>query len=171
MKDLLTHTATPYEFEAQNAPGFRPPGYCNLQSVALANYSTELVDLLLESPPPAGGPSGILFHHAHGRATVPNPDSAFAIRKRHLILGIRGMVPQDGVDPERKTEVFSWASNFSRQLRERGVVLNQGYWSFTPPEFCDSVEFYGQETTERLRKLKQTYNPGNCFPQAYPILT
>ncbi|SPO06996.1 related to FAD/FMN-containing dehydrogenases [Cephalotrichum gorgonifer] len=173
--DTVTET-TPTEFAAATAEQFRTPGNVSLNSVAVADFSPELADILLRYPP--SGACGVLFHSGHGRANVPNPDASFALRKKHLVLGIRGMIKLSP-DAESKSEsealdarkaVFEWAATINREIRERGLALDQGYWSFTSSEFCDSLAFFGEETVRRLTRLKEKYNPGNAFPQAFPGL-
>lgn len=91
------------------------------------------------------------------------------MRRPHLILAIRGFAPLDADAAERE-RAFGWAEDINREIKDKGLALEQRYWSFTPPEYCDAVAFYGEENVARLRVLKERYNPGNAFPQAYPVL-
>ncbi|SPO01950.1 related to FAD/FMN-containing dehydrogenases [Cephalotrichum gorgonifer] len=160
--------STPYDFVKMMAPNYRFRSSLKNQAVAVANFSPKLIDVLLEHPP--SGTIGVVFHHGHGKAIVPNPGAAFPIRKRHLILGITGRAASD-TDPEAKKAAYNWAALVNREIRERGLALEQGYWSFTPPEFCDAVGFFGEDSVRRMAKLKERYNPGNAFPQAFPTLS
>lgn len=91
------------------------------------------------------------------------------MRRHHLIVCIQGTVYLDA-DPAAKAEAFEWAAKLHLELREKGLALDQGYWSMTAPEFCDSLTFFGEAGVRRLKDLKVRYNPGDAFPQAYPVL-
>ncbi|MBE3046684.1 hypothetical protein IMZ48_29965 [Candidatus Bathyarchaeota archaeon] len=141
--------------------------YLTVHSITIDSFTPSVCEALLNHPPP--GTANIAIHHAHGLATEPNLNAAFPIRRRHLVLLIQGDA-RVGVDPAEKEAAFAWAADLHRELRSRGVALNQGCWSFTAPEFCDASFFFGEERVRRLKVLKERYNPGDAFPLAYPVL-
>jgi hypothetical protein len=145
-------------------------GFAHFQSASVANFSTELADIIVEKPPTAGTKHAILIHHAHGHAIEANTGAAFSMRQRHLVLGFLSVVTHNELTPEAKAEAIDWSTSLDSQVRGRGLALKQGYWSFTPNDLCDVVDFFGAEATQRLRRLKQKHNPGDAFPHAYPTL-
>lgn len=158
---------TPTEFDELMAPMYKPRRYLNVHSVTIEGFSPSVTDALLNHPPPPT--ANIAIHHAHGRATTPNPHAAFAMRRRHLVLCIQGKVLL-GAHPAEKEATFAWAADLNRELRARGVTLDQGYCSFVAPEFCDALTFFGEDGVRRLGRLKGRWNPRDSFPQAYPLL-
>ncbi|KAI1081467.1 hypothetical protein F5B20DRAFT_588534 [Whalleya microplaca] len=165
LMDNVTES-TPHAFLQTFAPALRVICYMNHHSVSTAGLSDETIDILLNNPPP--GRCMILFHHAHGKALLPH-NGACVIRERHLVWGIQGTVLEGHTEEEKKT-AFEWSENINREVRTRGLALDQGYWSFTPSKHMNTLRWYGKENTERLKALKDKYNPDNVFPQAYPTL-
>ncbi|KAI0006552.1 hypothetical protein F4779DRAFT_629751 [Xylariaceae sp. FL0662B] len=157
---------TPHAFFQAVAPAFRFDRYLNFNSVSTAGFSEDAIDILMRNPVTEN--SGILFHHAHGRAILPK-NAAYAARERHFVWGINGAANLNHTDEEKKT-AFEWSDTINNEVRARGLALDQGYWSFTPSKYMDTLKWYGKENMERLKELKDKYNPGNAFPQAYPSL-
>ncbi|KAL7942159.1 hypothetical protein V8C42DRAFT_159780 [Trichoderma barbatum] len=150
-------------------PSRRAAEFC-FKSIALSNFSSGSVDVLLTHPPVKGGINLVLFHQAHGKAIEPNPEAAYPFRDRHLIVGVYSVDYLDESNPELHEEVFAWPAKVYNDLRQLQTVRKGGYWSFSDSASCDVLDYYGELATERLRKLKQKYNPGDLFPQAYPVL-
>lgn len=124
----------------------------------------------MRNPPPEDDFRSItLFHHAHHRAAQPDPNSVFNIRHNHYVYGLTGSSSPESTAEERERTV-KWADNLFRTLKDAGSSMKEGYPSFSRSEHIDAVAYFGVEKVERLRALKQKYNPGNAFPKAYPAL-
>ncbi|KAK3324846.1 FAD binding domain protein [Apodospora peruviana] len=145
-------------------------GYHHFNSAASSRLTPELIQVLLDNPPPekyAG--SAILFHHSHHQATRPNLLAAFAIREDHYLWGVNGAALVTST-PEEQEESRRWPNKIYEGIVGSGSTSDKGYWSFSRPEHADAVKYFGEEAVDRLRVLKEKYNPGNALPQAYPVL-
>lgn len=144
--------------------------YMHLNSSAISDLTPELIDVLINNPPPENDfRSIVLFHHAHHRAAEPNPNAVFNIRRNHYIYGLTGSSPR-GSAPEEREQAAMWAENVFRSLKAAGLSMKEGYCSFSRPEHIDAEAFFGKKSVERLRALKRKYNPDSAFPKAYPVL-
>ena len=152
------------------APMFQDGTSMWVQSVSLDGFVPELADTLDKIPPPARG--FILLHHAHGRPTAPHPqpDTALAVRERHLMIAPFTSLPR-GTDTESLKDAIEWPTKFREEILRTGAIKDHSYMSFTKPEYCNPSAVVGAHGVQRLRKLKEKYNPGNAFPNAYPNLS
>jgi len=135
-----------------------------------SGLSPQLIDLLVDNPPPATNFRSLtLFHHASHRAAEANPHSAYGIRQDHYIYAVTGGTSEGG-SVEEKEEAEQWANQLYDKIERAGLSMSKGYYSFSRPEHADAVAYYGQDSVRRLRELKHKYNPGNALPYALPIL-
>ncbi|KAM7200318.1 hypothetical protein V8F20_005295 [Naviculisporaceae sp. PSN 640] len=149
----------------------QPEGnFMHMYAGAVSSLTPELIDVLVGNPPPENDfRSIVLFHHAHHRAAKPDPGAVYNIRQDHYLYGLTGSCPQDSTSEEREKAAM-WADNIFRSLQAAGLSMKEGYCSFSRPEHIDAVAFFGAENVERLRALKNRYNPDTAFPKAYPVL-
>ncbi len=150
----MTVTPRPYYFRSRNVESVTPE-----------------LGRILEKHPPPGDNCSVIVHHAHGAALKANPDASFAVRSPHLVLGFgAALAPSDlPTDPELQA-VSKRADALAEAISEAGLSIERGYMSFTPPNECDTLQFFGQETTSELRPVKEKYDGGNLFRWGYPKL-
>lgn len=151
-------------------PFWATGGHFRPNSAAISGLTPELIDLLINNPPPATNFRSLtLFHHASHRAAEPDPNSAYGVRQHHYIYAVTGGV---SLTPtlEDKEEAERWTNELYDEIQRAGLSMSTGYYSFSRPEHADAVAYYGEESVERLRKLKHKYNPGNALPHALPVL-
>ncbi|KAB5531351.1 putative oxidoreductase [Coniochaeta sp. 2T2.1] len=152
--DATNSTPQPYHYLSRN----------------VTNLSPELAAILTAHPPPLDFCT-IVIHNAHGAAIKPNPESCFANRVPHIVLGVGGGL-KPGISPSNpdKQTVVQWADGVGAAITDAGLAHDMGYMNFTPPEECDTDKFYGVKAAEALRALKKKYDGGNLFALAYPSL-
>jgi FAD/FMN-containing dehydrogenase len=102
--------------------------------------------------------SGITLHHFHGAATTIAPtDTAFALRRPHLMAEIIGIRP-----PEESGEhVHSWADAASVALAEH--AFPGGYANLLGPEATDQIPHVHGENLPRLQRIKAAVDPDGAF--------
>jgi FAD/FMN-containing dehydrogenase len=127
------------------------------RSRSVEGLSSKFILSISQHPPPDLG-CVVIGHYAHGVAVHPDPNSSFPNRKRHIVLGLQE-VPGAG-----------WIDPLVESIVENGLALEKGYTSFNGPEESNTVNFFGTETTERLKAIKKRYDGGTIFSQAYPKL-
>ncbi|KAM7189140.1 putative oxidoreductase [Rhypophila sp. PSN 637] len=144
--------------------------YDHFYSAAVSELSSDLLDVLINNPPPANTfRTTIVFHHAHHRATQDDKGAVFHIRQPHYIFGLTSASAADS-SPEERAAGIRWANVVFSGLTNAGSGMKEGYWSFSRPEHADVVSYFGEDKTKRLRTLKEKYNPHNALPKAYPVL-
>ncbi|KAK4215029.1 hypothetical protein QBC37DRAFT_460016 [Rhypophila decipiens] len=120
-------------------------------SAAVSELSSDLLDVLINNPPPAK--MGAVFH----------------IRQPHYIVGLTSAAAADSSLEEREAGI-RWADVVFSGLTNAGFGIKEGYWSFSRPEHAGVVSYFGEHKTKRLRALKEKYNPHNALQKAYPVL-
>ncbi|KAM7214912.1 FAD binding domain protein [Rhypophila decipiens] len=144
--------------------------YDHFYSAAVSELSSDLLDVMINNPPPANSfRTTIVFHHAHHRATRDDKGAVFHIRQPHYIFGLTSAAAADSSLEEREAGI-RWAEVVFSGLTNVGFGMKEGYWSFSRPEHADVVSYFGRDKTKRLRALKEKYNPHNALPKAYPVL-
>jgi len=102
--------------------------------------------------------SGIILHHFHGAATrVGTTDTAFALRRPHLmaeILGIRQPPGSAGLLGE-------WADAASSALA--GHAFPGGYANLLGPDAIDQIPHVHGDNLPRLRRIKAAVDPDGIF--------
>lgn len=172
LKCMLTkgHLATMSTFHEFLDPLWRTGGHFLPNSAGISGLTPELIDLLVDNPPPATNFGSLtLFHHASHRAVESNPNSAYGIRQDHYIFAVTGGVSTTASVEDRK-EAEKWTNELYNKIQKAGLSMSKGYYSFSRPEHADAVAYYGEDSVKRLRKLKQKYNPRNSLPYALPVL-
>lgn len=104
--------------------------------------------------------SAMFLHHFHGAAArVPAADTAFALRRDHLLLEIvstwAGPAPDDGA-PHR-----DWARSVSDDMA--GTALSGGYVNLLGPDEPDRVSLGYGPNLARLTALKRRFDPDRVF--------
>jgi hypothetical protein len=164
------------------------PMRSKLRSFNVSGFSPELASIWIRNPTPEGV-SMVVAHNSHGAATFPHPAhledpdlkfSCMPIRHPHLIVAITGgaliELKDDGSEDVDATlakfeKVTAWADTMAKEIEDAGIALPRTYVSWTSNEDSNTVVLYGEETTERLKKLKSIYDGDNLFSSAYPNLT
>lgn len=125
----------------------------------------DAIDAIIEAASAMASPlSGLFLHHVHGAATrVPVGDTAFALRRDHLMLEIVSTWRAD----EDGTRHRHWADDLAAALAPR--ALPGGYANLLGPDECDrAMAGYGRNAG-RLLAVKRRYDPEHVF-SAVPTL-
>ena len=152
--DFSTRTRLPFHFRTRTIAGITP----------------KLADVLQKNAGLSGA-TQLIAHNAHGAAIKADPTSCFVNRTPHLVFGIGAGVapPATGSGPEMR-EAAQFSDRLADSLKAEGLSMDSAYMNFSPPDECDTLLFYGKETTERLKIMKKKYDPQNVFFKAYPTL-
>ncbi|MDI3418509.1 FAD-binding oxidoreductase [Streptomyces luteolus] len=112
--------------------------------------------------------SGLYLHHFHGAAArVPSADTAFALRKDHLLVEIAASWAPAG-DTEADAAHGQWARQVSAELAES--ALSGGYPNLLGSDERErALASFGAGGAERLLEVKRRYDPDNVF-SAVPAL-
>ncbi|KAI5463644.1 hypothetical protein BGZ63DRAFT_462862 [Mariannaea sp. PMI_226] len=156
---------TPSQFTMSLAPATTVRRQYHFRTRTVKEITPELVQVFQDVECPVG-PSHILSHHAHGEAIKPDPTSCFPNRTRHIVLGINGAASS----PLDMEIARVYADKTASQIKDKGLAVDRAYMNFTPPEEYDTELFFGKETTERLKALKNKYDGENVFSKAFPPL-
>ncbi len=107
--------------------------------------------------------SAIAIHHFHGAAArIPAPDTAFALRRDHLLVEIlAAWEPSPDTDPAAHR---AWAGSLSGQLAPSS--LPGGYPNLLGPAEPDRVLLAYGPNARRLQDLKHRYDPDGVFSTA-----
>ncbi len=111
----------------------------------------------------------VVAHSAHGASVAPSLSTSFALRSRHIVLGI-GSGEQPNSSNSASAEAPRWVDSVARAISENGLALPSKYLSFSPPDECDNLANFGAEGVERLMAVKTRYDGGNVLSAAYPRL-
>lgn len=124
------------------------------------SLSPELTDILLDQVDKAPSPGcSVLTHDFHGAATQVAPEATpFGLRAPHLMLELVAQVNPAQGDGSAERE---WV----RQTRDRTAHLRLpgGYPNMTSPDDIDRVQKSYGPNAERLRAIKQRYDPEGVF--------
>ncbi|MER5291824.1 FAD-binding protein [Streptomyces pharetrae] len=125
----------------------------------LPEFTDRSLDLLADAAAGVTSPySGMYVHHFHGAAgRVPVPDTAFALRRDHLLVEIAAAwEPADEAGPHRR-----WAREVSAAFARH--ALPGGYPNLLgPEEYQRAIAAFGPNTG-RLLKVKERYDPDHLF--------
>ena len=107
--------------------------------------------------------SAIAVHHFHGAAArIPASDTAFALRRDHLLVEIvAAWEPAPDADPAAHR---AWAASLCGQLAPSS--LPGGYPNLLGPAEPDRILLAYGPNAPRLRDLKRRYDPGGVFSTA-----
>ncbi len=90
-------------------------------------------------------------------ARVPNEETAFAHRKRKMMINVASFYEGAHDLPERE----SWVAEFAKALSDGDQA---GYVGFLADEGEERVRAaYPGSTWDRLRRIKASYDPENLF--------
>ncbi|KAJ3955482.1 hypothetical protein N0V92_007992 [Colletotrichum tropicale] len=147
-----------------------PSGTHYYPRVCTIEYMTPEINNIIAANPPPGPWCANVIHSAHGRVLEPNPEACYPLRKRHRIFN-----PNAGVqDAQGETTEFEgykeWNDGLIAKLKERGLTLPYGYRNLSPESDIDWVATYGDETLQRLKGIKNKFDPENVFRTGYPRL-
>ena len=107
--------------------------------------------------------SAIAVHHFHGAAArVPAPDTAFALRRDHLLVEI--LAAWEPSTHAGGTAHRAWAEHLSGQLAPGS--LPGGYPNLLAPADSGRLQLAYGPNAARLKDLKQRYDPGGVFSTA-----
>ncbi len=130
----------------------------------LPELTDETAAVLIEAARTVSSPlSVIALHHFHGAAArVPTPDTAFGLRRDHLLVEIlAAWEPAASADRARHK---GWANNVSDALAPH--ALPGGYPNLLAPGEHGRVEAAYGPNAARLRELKRRYDPDGMFASA-----
>ncbi|KXJ96261.1 hypothetical protein Micbo1qcDRAFT_218158 [Microdochium bolleyi] len=166
--DTVAQTTSFELFKVMHAM-MSPAAIHYVHSLSVRGFSADLIDVIAAHPPPSG--SACVIHHGHGAVLDRNDAAVFSMRKeRHLVFGISARLDPAVTDDVEIEQIRAWPQNLSTNIREKGLALEQSYWSFARNEVCDAKVFYGKEGVHRLMRVKEKYNPRDAFPASYPVL-
>ncbi|MGW5722559.1 FAD-binding oxidoreductase [Amycolatopsis sp. NPDC003865] len=102
--------------------------------------------------------SGISLHHFHGAAArVGAADTAFGLRRPHLMAEILGIGPAQ----DTGEHVGGWADAASVALAEH--AFPGGYATLLGPDATDQIPHVHEGNLRRLRRIKAAVDPGGVF--------
>jgi FAD/FMN-containing dehydrogenase len=145
--------------QAMLDPGFVPGRWYYYKSCDVAELSDEVIDITVEHSLQIDSPltSYPIWQMGGAIGQVGDDETAFTGRNAAFTYNIGGCTEtSEGFDKERE-----WARSFWSALEpwHKGVYVN-----FLGDEGADRVrESYGPEKYDRLRALKQKYDPDNFF--------
>ena len=130
----------------------------------LADLTVESIAALAAAGEQRSSPhSMIALHHFHGAGTrIPLAATAFGLRDPHFLVEI--IASWVGDDGARHRE---WARDLSRRLAP--AALPGGYPNLLAPDAHAQIAAAYGENAERLRKLKQHFDPTGFFSSATPL--
>ena len=130
----------------------------------LPALTNEVAAMLTAAAVSATSPfSVIAVHHFHGAAArVPAQDTAFALRRDHLLVEI--LAAWEPSPHEDGTAHRAWAEDLSGQLA--ASALPGGYPNLLGPGEADRTLLAYSLNAPRLRDLKRRYDPDGVFSTA-----
>ncbi|GAA2509355.1 FAD-binding oxidoreductase [Streptomyces longisporus] len=125
----------------------------------LPELTDTAIELIVEAAAGATSPySGMYIHHFHGAATrVPAADTAFALRRDHLLVEIAAA--WEGT--ERAAPHRRWAREVSTAFAEH--ALPGGYPNLLGPQESRRAAAAFGPGAARLLKTKERYDPDHVF--------
>jgi FAD/FMN-containing dehydrogenase len=134
----------------------------------LAELTDETVAVLMEAARTfSSSMSVIALHHFHGAAArVPTPDTAFGLRRDHLLVEI--LAAWDPATSADRARHEAWANRISDTLAAH--ALPGGYPNLLGPDEQERAELAYGTNARRLRELKRRYDPAGLFASAIGAL-
>jgi hypothetical protein len=127
----------------------------------LGDLSTDVIEEIVIAGNQRTSPFSILnFHYFHGASTrVPLTSTPFGLRKQHFMVEIVALwEPDDAANGQRHIQ---WAGKLSQKMAKDSFP--GGYPNMLGPEDYDQIdEAYGVNL-QRLREIKQQYDPARIF--------
>ncbi|MET7990761.1 FAD-binding oxidoreductase [Amycolatopsis sp. NPDC005232] len=152
--------AAPYAATIAGRDAMFPDGrHVTIRTRSVPELSEDVIDVIDrfggQLPTPM---SGITLHHFHGSAARIAPgDTAFVLRRPHLMTEIIGIWPAE----ETGEHVHSWADAASVALA--GQAFPGGYANLLGPEATDQIpDIYG-DNLPRLQRIKAAVDPEGVF--------
>ena len=138
-----------------------------LQTRWFADLSPEVISAIVSAGAERTSPlSFMAIHHLHGAATRVAPDAtAFSLRRDHFMLEIvAAWEPGPGDDGEAHRR---WMFDLSKAVAP--FALPGGYANFLAPDAHDQIRDAYGANADRLRSLKQKFDPKNLFSSSIPL--
>jgi FAD/FMN-containing dehydrogenase len=137
----------------------------DVQTRWLPGLTEDTIGLLVGAASRMTSPYSSMFvHHFHGASTrVPATDTAFALRREHLLVEIIAAWVPSGIDNAHR----HWARSLSDSLAP--YALPGGYPNLLGPDEPDRVRLAYDANLPRLLELKRRYDPDRVF-SAVPTL-
>jgi FAD/FMN-containing dehydrogenase len=158
----LADGCAPMPFVAHQAmldPGFPHGWWYYIRSCNLGELSDEVIDTLADHGPRIASPVTVfsIYHLGGAVARVGEDEAAFTGRDAGHLLNIIGITTTgEGFDPER-----DWARGLWSALEPHHQNV---YVNFLMEEGEGRIrQSYGAEKYDRLKALKQRYDPDNFF--------
>jgi hypothetical protein len=158
----LADACAPMPFVAHQAtldPGFPHSWWYYIRSCNLAELNDEVVDTMADHGLRIASPVTVfsIFHLGGAVARVGEDEAAFTGRDAGHVLNVIGITRTgDGFDPEREWARGLWSA---LQPHHQNVYVN-----FLMEEGEERIrQAYGGEKYDRLKALKQKYDPDNFF--------
>jgi FAD/FMN-containing dehydrogenase len=131
----------------------------------LPEFTEDTISILVEAASRMTSPfSGLFVHHFHGAAArVPVGDTAFALRREHLLIEIIAAWVPSGIDNAHR----HWARSLSDDLAP--YALPGGYPNLLGPDEHERVRLAYGPNASRLSQLKRRFDPDDVFA-AVPTL-
>ncbi|MCX4746156.1 FAD-binding oxidoreductase [Kitasatospora sp. NBC_01287] len=127
----------------------------------IPGHTTESIEVLTEAAARMTAPfSGLYLHHFHGAATrVPVADTAFGLRRDHLLVEIAASWAPG---TEARAEAHrAWARSLSADLA--ALALPGGYANLMGPDESDRALTGFGANAERLLAVKRRFDPDAVF--------
>jgi FAD/FMN-containing dehydrogenase len=137
----------------------------DVQTQWLPGLTEETIGQLVDAASRMTSPYSSMFvHHFHGAAArVPAADTAFALRREHLLVEIIAAWAPSGMDNAHK----HWTRSLSDSLAP--YSLPGGYPNLLGPDDTERVRLAYGPNLPRLLELKRRYDPDRVF-SAVPTL-
>ncbi|PWV54492.1 FAD-binding oxidoreductase [Chitinophaga sp. S165] len=135
--------------------------HTSMQTRWLGDFSEDVIEEIVIAGSERTSPFSTLnFHYFHGASTrVPLTSTPFGLRKPHFMVEILAVwEPDDVANGQRHIQ---WARKLSQKMAKE--AFPGGYPNMLGPEEYDQIdEAYGVNL-QRLREVKQQYDPGRTF--------
>jgi FAD/FMN-containing dehydrogenase len=130
----------------------------------LSELTDEIAAILIEAASVVSSPlSMIAVHHFHGAAArVATPETAFGLRRNHLLVEI--IAAWEPADPRELSRHEAWADGVSEALTT--FALPGGYPNLLAPEDYERVKAAYGPHAGQLLELKRRYDPDGLFASA-----
>ncbi|WP_431879650.1 FAD-binding oxidoreductase, partial [Amycolatopsis sacchari] len=152
--------AAPYAAAIAGRDAMFPDGrYVTIRTRSVPGLVDDVIDVVERFggrlPTPL---SGMTLHHFHGAAAeVATADTAFALRRPHLMAEILGI--REAGEPGEPVD--SWADAASAALA--GSAFPGGYANLLGPEAADQLAGVHRDNLPRLQRIKAAVDPDGVF--------
>ncbi|MCD5994261.1 FAD-binding oxidoreductase [Pseudomonas sp. CDFA 602] len=147
-----------------------PPGRgYRMDAYNISRLETEVINAIIQLARDAPSPRYcIMLHDFHGLAAdVDVHATAFPLRRNHYNMQI--VASWDPEDADAAEQGHEWIMKARQQIKPSSVY--GGYPAVLDLECAPRARLFYRDNLDRLKVIKNTYDPGNMFAAAYGIFS